>query len=80
MRTLVLQGHGTSGRTCSIIVQRVLQRQVLEIVVGATVLEDGGLADTFFLDIGLVLDDGSLHALSYQRDVMTGNLGEHGFS
>ena len=66
----VLQCHGASVRLGGIVVQVVPQRQVLVVVVPAAVLKDGGLADALCLDIGLIADDRSLHALSHEGDVM----------
>ena len=73
---LVVQRGGASGSTGGIVVEGVLQGEVLKVVVGASVLDDGGLAESFVLEVGLVLDDGARHALSDEGDMMTGQSGE----
>ena len=76
-RSLVLQRHGTSGRSCGIVVQRILQRQVLQVVVRSAILEDGRLADTLVLHVGFVLNHRTLYALPYEGDVVARNLSQH---
>ena len=43
-------------------------------------MENGGLADTLILRVGLVLDDGTRHALAYQCDVITSDTCQYGFT
>ena len=75
-RTLVLQRHRTAIRLHMVVVQRILQRQVLKVIPSATVLQHRRLADTLRLHVRFVLDNGTLHALSHQCDIVTGNAGQ----
>ena len=68
---LVLQADGASVGLDVVVVEVVAQRQVLEVVVLAPVLEDGGLADAFYLSGRCIADDGALGALPHQRHLMT---------
>ena len=71
--TGISQCYGTSGTACSIVVQCVLQRQVLQIQVRTAVLQQVGLAQTFYRLVGRIHDDGVVYRLSDNRDVMSGN-------
>ena len=69
----VLPADGTSRRAGMVVVQRILQRQVLYVGVPAAVQQRGRLSDTLVLHRRCIHDDGALHALADQRNVMAAN-------
>jgi len=74
---LVLQHHGTSCRTAGIIVERVFQREVLEIGVPAGDEECGRGAYSLVGHLGSVHDDSLVAVFAHDGDIVSGDGREH---
>ena len=71
--TGILEHGSTSGRAGIVVVEGVLQRQVLQVEVRAAVVEQVGTSQTLHALVGRSDDDGLVHRLSDDRDVVAGD-------
>ena len=81
--TLILQSYGTcatlSGIDSSIVIERVLEGQILQIGVGDILRnqDSSGGTDTFVAEVRCVADDRSFHGLTDDGDIVLGDLRQH---
>ena len=80
--TLVLQADCTSATQTSlngsVVVERVLQRQVLHVQTSTCVQQGSSCADTLDADVRSILNNDSVHRLTNQRDVIAADGCQYG--
>ena len=76
----VLEAHSASGAVASIVVEGVLEGEILQVGALAGDEQCGSHADALVLHVGSVLDDGSVHALADDGNVVGIDGREHGLA